>query len=36
VKSKRALSGTLRHLRIYDRYLLTSEAIANYRAGIAQ
>jgi hypothetical protein len=34
--SKRALSGTLRHLRIYDRYLLTSEAIANYRAGIAQ
>jgi hypothetical protein len=26
-------SGSIRHLRIYDRYLLTSEAIGNYRAG---
>ena len=28
-----SLRGTLRCLRVYGRYLLTSEAVANYRAG---
>ncbi|MBN2295313.1 MAG: exo-alpha-sialidase [Pirellulales bacterium] len=29
----RSFEGDLRHLRIYDRYLRTSEAVANYHAG---
>jgi hypothetical protein len=27
------IAGTVEHLRIYDRYLLTSEALGNWRAG---
>jgi hypothetical protein len=32
---KNELSGRVHHVRVYDRYLLTSEAIANFRAGHA-
>jgi len=28
-----ALAGHLKRLRVYDRYLRTSEAIANFHAG---
>jgi hypothetical protein len=29
-----SLDGQLKRLRIYDRYLRTSEAVANHRAGL--
>ena len=31
-----SLNGQLKHLRVYQRYLRTSEAIANFRAGMTQ
>ena len=34
VAGKLKLAPSIRHLRVYDRYLRTSEAVANFRSGI--
>ena len=34
IKVASKLSGEIKHLRIYDRYLRVSEAIANFKTGL--